>query len=220
MWTVLAPGKAKINMPRGRSSHLYKFIIAAVGVAAALLANIARGPDHRDAFVVKVYDGDTFKIDSGEKIRMIGIDTPEMHESDKLHADARKTGQDVNVIKAQGEAAYEFTNRWIAGQKVHLEFDKDKRDKYGRLLAYVYLPFPRPALSNSPRAGYIVKLDDKKWYFLNATIIQSGYAVPMTIKPNVKHQQEFEILYEQAQKSHLGLWGEQAPVKTKRKKAN
>jgi len=76
----------------------------------------------------------------------------------------------------------------------------------------VYLPFPRPALSNSPRSGYIVKIDDKKWYFINASIIQSGYAVPMTIEPNVKNKEVFQQLYEQAQQYHLGLWDENHKV--------
>ncbi len=207
-------------MPRKKTSHLYKFIFAVLGVAAALLANINYRPEHREALVVKVIDGDTLKLDNGEKVRLIGIDTPEMHESDKLQADARKTGQDAATIKAMGQQAYEYTNRWVAGQKVRLEFDKDKRDKYGRLLAYVYLPFPRPPLSDTPRAGYIVKIDDQRWYFLNATIIQSGYAVPMVFEPNVKNKEIFEQLYEQAKENHLGLWSENKPLQpVKRKKS-
>ena len=56
-----------------------------------------------------------------------------------------------DLIKDMGERAYEYTRSWAAGQKVRLELDVEQRDKYGRLLAYVYLPFPRPPLARLER---------------------------------------------------------------------
>lgn len=80
--------------------------------------------------VLRVVDGDTIVVDfngTKEKVRMIGIDTPE-----SVHPD-----QDKNT--EAGKAAYEYTRDRLEGQQVELEFDMQERDIYGRLLAYVYL---------------------------------------------------------------------------------
>ncbi len=196
---------------------LIKFVFAVLAVVAAVFANIVDKPQHRQALVVKVYDGDTVGLSDGEKVRLIGIDTPEEFESSKLFADAGRTGQDVAVIKAMGKKAHEFTSRWVLGQTVRLEFDREKHDRYGRLLAYVYMPFPHPPLSDLPRAGYIVNIDGKKWYFVNATIVQSGFAKPMPIAPNDKYKEIFQALYDQAKEYHLGLWEQKVSAKTSRK---
>jgi len=200
------------NRPRTPSS--YKVLLAlATAVIAILVSALPR--EIKESVIVKVLDGDTLQTIDGKKIRLIGIDCPEMHESEKLHADVRRTGHDAAMIKAMGEEAQWFTQNWVLGQKVRLEYDKQKKDKYGRTLAYVYLPFPRPALLNSPRAGYIVNIDGKKWYFLNATIVQSGYAVPMNIPPNDKHALVIKALYEQAREMRLGLWADGASMEKK-----
>ncbi len=59
--------------------------------------------DYNDILVTRVIDGDTLKLESGERVRLIGIDTPEMHESDKLYRDSQRTGQDARTIKAMGK---------------------------------------------------------------------------------------------------------------------
>lgn len=199
-----------------RTPSSYKLLLAGATAVLAILVSLVPGQPH-EAIIIKVFDGDTVQIAGGEKVRLIGIDSPELHESEKLYADARRTGRDVAAIKAMGQRSQAFTQSWALGQKVRLEFDRQKKDKYGRLLAYVYLPFPRPPLLNSPRSGYIVNIDGKKWYFLNATIVQSGYAVPMTIPPNDKHAMVISALYEQAREYNLGLWADEKPKKTERK---
>jgi len=75
---------------------------------------------------IRVIDGDTIVLDRNEKIRLIGVDTPETK-------DPRKT------IQYFGEEAYKFTKRLVEGKKVTLEYDQFLTDKYGRTLAYVYL---------------------------------------------------------------------------------
>ena len=137
--------------------------------------------------VDKVYDGDTFHTSSGEKVRMIGIDTPEMHDSQKLTRDVQKTGKDAQTIKQMGRKAKRFVEPLINGQEVRLEFDVQQRDKYGRLLAYVYL---------------------KDGTFLNRYIVDKGYAALLTIPPNVRFAEEFKKAFENARAQHLGLWEE------------
>ena len=137
------------------------------------------------AHVVRVYDGDTIKLSNGEKVRFIGIDAPELHDNPKLLRDAKKSGMDIETIKRMGARSYEYARGLLADRDVRLEFDTQPRDKYGRLLAYVYV-------------------DDGT--FVNEEIIKNGYAYPMTIRPNTRHATEFRSLFEQAQENKLGLW--------------
>jgi len=80
--------------------------------------------------VIRVVDGDTFVVDfngTEEKVRLIGIDTPE-----SVHPDADRNS-------AAGVTASDYTKSLLTGKSVELEFDVQERDKYGRLLAYAYL---------------------------------------------------------------------------------
>jgi micrococcal nuclease len=146
-----------------------------------------RGYNYDDILVVRAVDGDTLKLENGERVRLIGIDTPEMHESEKLYRDSRKSGQDVKAIQALGRRAYHFTRDLVEGKRVRLEFDVEKQDKYKRLLAYVYL---------------------KDGTFVNAEIVKQGYASLMTYPPNIKYVDTFKELYRQARENSLGLWKE------------
>jgi len=148
---------------------------------------VAFNGSYNNITVVKVVDGDTLKLAGGERVRLIGIDTPEMHESQKLYRDSRKSGMDVKVIQAMGRRAAAFTRGLVEGKTVKLEFDAESRDKYRRLLAYVYL---------------------SDGTFVNAEIIRQGYASPMKYPPNIKHSEEFQRLYREAQDKKIGLWNE------------
>jgi len=141
--------------------------------------------DYSNILVKRTVDGDTLELENGQRVRLIGIDTPEIHESSKLYRDSRKTGQDVSVIQGLGRRAHQFTKNLLEGKRVRLEFDVEKRDKYKRLLAYVYLP------------------DGK---FVNGEIVKQGYASLMTIPPNVKYADLFLKLYQEAREDKRGLW--------------
>lgn len=141
--------------------------------------------DYTNIYVKRVIDGDTIQLENGEKVRLIGIDTPEVHESDKLYRDSQRTKEDVRTIKELGRRAWEFTRKLVEAKRVSLEFDVEKRDKYGRLLAYVYL---------------------KDGTFVNAEIVKQGYASLMTIPPNVKYEDIFLKLYQEARLNRNGLW--------------
>ncbi len=155
------PEKGKFSMPFGKSYN------------------------YADIKVKRVIDGDTIQLENGQRVRLIGIDTPEMHESDKLYRDAQRTRQDISTIQKLGRLAYEFTKDLVEGKRVSLEFDVEKRDRYERLLAYVYL---------------------KDGTFVNAKIVEQGYASLMTIPPNVKYADLFLKLYRQARENRRGLW--------------
>ena len=141
--------------------------------------------NYTDVFVKRVIDGDTLLLETGERVRLIGIDTPEMHDSDKLKRDAKRTQQDATTIQKLGRRAYEFTKGFLEVKRVSLEFDVERYDKYNRLLAYVYL---------------------KDGTFANAEIVKEGYASLMTISPNVKYSDLFLKLYQEARQERRGLW--------------
>lgn len=164
-----------------------KFLFLAIIILSLACTSCAK-TDYAHVLVTKVFDGDTLRLANGEKVRLLGIDTPEMHESDKLYRDARRTGQDIGTIMALGRKSYQFTKQLVEGKKVRLEFNVKQRDKYGRLLAHVFI------------------LNTQ--LFLNAEILKQGYAEPMIIPPNLKYGDYFQGLYYEAKENKRGLWGE------------
>lgn len=137
-------------------------------------------------YVQRVVDGDTLKLSDGRRVRLIGVDTPEVHYSNKLARDAEKSRKDIKVIQSLGRKSSEFTTNLCLGKKVRLEFDVEKRDRYRRLLAYVYL---------------------EDGTFVNARILEDGFGQVMTIPPNVKYSDYFLKLQGEARKNNRGLWG-------------
>ncbi len=135
--------------------------------------------------VERVVDGDTLKLFNSERVRLIGVDTPEVHYSNKLLRDSKASGKDIKTIQSLGLKASDFTKNLCAGKRVRLEYDVEKRDRYGRLLAYVYL-------------------DDGT--FVNAKIVEEGYGRIMTIPPNVKYADYFRGLEREARSDKRGLW--------------
>ena len=139
--------------------------------------------------VLSVVDGDTLKISykgQKESIRLIGIDTPESRVNKKTQKDAKRSGQDIETIIAMGKRATEYVKSMVkAGDLITLEFDVQERDRYKRLLGYVYL-------SNGK--------------MLNEEIVKAGYANVMTIPPNVKYKDIFLKSYKNARKRKVGLW--------------
>jgi micrococcal nuclease len=138
--------------------------------------------------VSRVVDGDTLKLSSGDKVRLIGIDTPELHPSNKLDRDAVRSKKDSAVIMAMGKKASDFMKSLVLGKNVRIEYDVKKRDRYSRILAYLYL-------------------DDGT--FVNAKMIEEGYAQVMTVPPNVKYSDLFIKLERQARQTGKGLWKDQ-----------
>jgi len=152
---------------------------------AKFVMPLGRSYNYADILVTRAVDGDTLFLENGKYVRLIGIDTPEMHVSNKLYRDARKSNQDVTTIQKLGRQAYEITKNLVEGKRVSLEFDAERYDKYHRILAYVYL---------------------KDGTFLNAEIVKQGYASLMTIPPNVKYADLFTKLYKEARENRRGLW--------------
>jgi len=140
-----------------------------------------RGGSHPVVFVA---DGDTIKVAYGggeEWVRFTGIDTPETPPG--------------GVPERCGLEAAEFTEKLVAGKTVRLEFGQERRDKYGRLLAYVYV------------AANENQQEDGEEIFVNMALIEAGMARTLAIPPNLDHAVEFAEAAAVAKKKGIGLWG-------------
>ncbi|TSC86697.1 MAG: micrococcal nuclease [Microgenomates group bacterium Gr01-1014_7] len=145
------------------------------------------GIEGERVLVTKVVDGDTIEVSSigrpasgweGEKtIRFIGIDTPET-------VDPRRP------VGCFGKEASNKTKGLLSGKEVILQKDITDKDKYGRLLRYIYLP-----------------LENGQTLFVNDYLVREGFASVLTYPPDVKYNEEFRGAEKEAKEGKKGLWG-------------
>jgi micrococcal nuclease len=156
------------------------FRTMAVASFALLMCSCARhsatSTDGRAA-VVRVIDGDTIVVHIGgrdENVRILGIDTPETHKPN-------------TPVECFGpEASDRMTALLPRGTTVRLVRDVEARDRYGRLLAYVYR--------------------DSDGLFIDLTMVSEGYAGPLAIPPNLAHRTDLDAAAAAAQAAKRGLW--------------
>ena len=167
--------------------------VVVVCLAGAWLVRATDGPVRRPAVVVTVIDGDTIVVSLGETqetVRLIGIDTPEAHRSEKLERQLAR-GWDEAIVLGLGRQAKTYLGRMLGRRRVGIELDVEQRDRYGRLLAYVWLA------------------DDT---LVNAELLRHGYARRLTIPPNLRYVDRFGELEAEARESGRGLWASWPPV--------
>ena len=121
--------------------------------------------------VKEVTDGDTLLLTNGEYVCLIGLNTPETKHPQK-------------PVERFVKEAYLFTKQMVEGKEVRLEYDQTRKDRHGRILAYVYL------------------LDGT---FFNAEIIKQGYGFAYTKYP-FKYMEEFRQYEREAKEKRRGLW--------------
>jgi micrococcal nuclease len=122
-----------------------------------------------DTTVQRVVDGDTVTLAPGGRARLIGVDTPEFYGRPECF----------------GREASAFATRRLAGRRVTVVVGTEPRDRYGRLLVYLY-------------AG---------GRLFNDELVRKGYATPLTIAPNVERAIELRAASRVAREQDLGLWG-------------
>lgn len=134
-----------------------------------------RGPHSASARVIRAVDGDTLEValdGRHEDVRLIGVDTPETVDPDA-------------AVQCFGPRASRFQHRLVEGRRVRLVFGVERRDAYGRLLAYAYI-------------GH---------RFINAELVRRGLARTLTIPPNDRYAARFRRLELAAARAGRGLWG-------------
>ena len=165
-----------LGPPRLRQLTLALALAAALG-GCADSATDATAPDHRIfARVTRHTDGDTLWLSGIGKVRLIGIDTPEVF------------GQ----AECYGRQASGFVGRLLPiGARVSYSLGVERRDRYGRALAYLYT-------------------DDGR--FVNLLLVKRGYAHPLTIPPNDRFAARFVRAARRARARGSGLWARGACV--------
>jgi micrococcal nuclease len=131
------------------------------------------------AEVQRVVDGDTFLATvrgRRERVRIIGVDTPESVDPNRPD-------------EPFGEEASNFAKHHLTGETVRMAGDAEPRDRYGRMLAYVWLA------------------DGTFW---NALLAAEGYAQQLTIPPNVTYADLFRRLVREARREDRGLWAQES----------
>jgi len=155
-------------------SHLYAEQISVSAERQRFGVKIPPVRIRRENRVKRVIDGDTIELIGGERIRYIGIDTPEIK-----HRDAE--------VRKMAKIAKKINRRLVGRKQVILEYDVEEKDRYGRLLAYVFL---------------------EDGTFVNAKLVRRGYALILTIPPNVKYADLFLKLQKEARKKKRGFWAD------------
>ncbi|MBF0484092.1 MAG: thermonuclease family protein [Candidatus Omnitrophica bacterium] len=197
-------------------SFIKKTVMVVVAVVSAFWAKQnfivqqpAQAPSNEKIYyaVKRVVDGDTIWLENGEKIRLVGMDTPESKDNNKALRDSYRTGTDVATIVNLGKKASRFTMNLVerGGNAVRLEYEVESKDKYGRSLAYLFIKVPGATPQSDPGLYF---MPDSGEIFLNASIVKSGYASPMTIPPNVKYSHLMVELFRDARNNNRGLWAE------------
>jgi micrococcal nuclease len=185
----MAPRSRIARVPAGLLAIALSVVasVAPAG-AAAPCAMPSRPPGLPSVSVVRVVDGDTVVVRAPGsrqlKVRLIGIDTPEVHPGDKLRRDAERSGRDAGAIQAFGARAAAFTRQHLGGRQVQIELDATAADRYGRTLAYVW------------------RGDE----LYNLVIVRDGYAGLLTIPPNVRYADVLAACHRTARASRRGLW--------------
>jgi micrococcal nuclease len=137
------------------------------------------GPPPSHATVARVVDGDTVYVTAGSHtydVRLLGIDTPE-------------TVDPHRPVGCYGPEASAYTKHLLTGARVELVYDRQRHDRYGRWLAYLYL-----------------ERDSRPPLFVNARLVAAGYARTLSIPPNTAHAAELAALEQQAALAGRGLW--------------
>jgi micrococcal nuclease len=134
------------------------------------LSSIAHSKEY---IVTRIIDGDTIQLDTGTIVKYIGTETPELS--------LKEGGSEFFARQAS-----KYNQRLVFMKKVRLEFDKEKKDREGRTLAYVFV----------------------KQVFVNAELIRLGYAKANIVPPNDKYKNMFLDDERKAKQSEKGLWQE------------
>lgn len=170
----------------------YVKIVGILSVAVFLASQYSNTPatfkssteQNKSNFIVsRVIDGDTVELSNGERIRYIGIDTPET-------VDPRKP------IACFGKESSDKNKELVLGRTIYLEKDLENKDKYGRLLRYVWLIDTQATSSVSESVN-----------FVNLELVREGYARVYTFPPNVRYYDQFLKAEKEAREMKRGLWG-------------
>ncbi len=139
--------------------------------------HVSKAPETH--LVTRVVDGDTIEIDNNITIRYIGIDTPETKDPKK-------------VVECFGQEAFKKNVQMVLNKYIRMEKDISEKDRYNRLLRYVWVLDTNNATSSG--------------IFVNELLVREGYAHAVTFPPDIKYQEVFRNAQQKAREENKGLW--------------
>lgn len=186
-------GIAVWAMAHNRRHTLRTRLLAIIALLALLLTlptGTLRGASGLQATVLHWSDGDTVRVrlhtGHTERVRLIGIDAPEASASPRARDQARRLHVPVSEIVRLGLHARAYAERLAPpGTGILLELDLEHRDRYGRLLAYVWIQDTR---------------------MVNEEMLRSGWALLLTVPPNVRYVERLRAAQRDAIEHRRGLW--------------
>jgi len=155
-------------------------------VLLVFLVSCSCPQDFSKITVTEAIDGDTIRLSNGKLLRYIGIDTPEVR--------VKKAGSFIYSPQPFALKAKEFNKKLVEGREIDIEFDIEKTDRYNRLLGYCFVD----------------------GVFVNARLLEEGYAFLYTYPPNVKYVKLFVEAQKKARENKKGLWAGLEPIEAGR----
>lgn len=157
--------------------HIKSLIIIIVALIISYFYPSNLNKSYSKIIVSKVIDGDTIELNTGERLRYIGIDTPEI-----------KYGKEPECFAQQ---AKEFNKKLVEKKEIKIEKDVSEKDKFRRLLRNVF----------------VTDESTKSVIFVNEYLVRQGYAIVSTYPPDVKYIEDLLLAQQEARENNRGLWG-------------
>ncbi|WP_234555272.1 thermonuclease family protein [Thermus caliditerrae] len=169
-------------------------LLSGLAWAALLSLALALTPQGRlqgPVQVVRVVDGDTVELAGLGAVRLIGIDAPESGYN------RRTSGPEEVRLGLEAKA---FLTRLLQGKRIWVELDVQERDRYRRVLAYLYLEDPKGDWTYGGR----------RFRQVNLEVVRAGWAEPYTVPPNVRYTDLYLQAAREARARGMGMWGKGA----------
>lgn len=160
-----------------KGEHIKSLIIIFVALFISYFYPSNLNRPYNKIIVSKVIDGDTIELNTGERLRYIGIDTPEI-----------KFGKEPECFALQ---AKEFNKKLVEKKEIKIEKDVSEKDKFRRLLRNVF----------------VTDESTKSVIFVNEYLVRHGYAIVSTYPPDVKYIENLLLAQQEARENNRGLWG-------------
>lgn len=158
--------------------------------------------------VMRVMDGDTFRLAGGQTLKLAAVNAPEIHNTTQLHQEATRFRKEVWAYRNIGGDAHKVVQRFLAMAENRLRWETGDEtfDDVGNLLGYVFVPVDR--LDEGVKSDGMVFIAGKSGYeiFLNGYLVKMGYAEVTSKRASGTYETMLLKLEQEAKAKKLGIW--------------
>ncbi|GEM_PF-5907167 len=165
-------------------------------------------PETEPVSIERVMDGDTFRLLNGQKLKLAGVKTAELHDTPKLPQEARRFNKEIWAFRSLGGQAENLAQRLVkqANKELFIESSTQAVDEQGNLLAYVHIPVSKLDPGMTPDGEVITEQNGNYQIFLNAYLLKIGLAELVPSLLDQKYKDLFSKLEAEAKQNKKGLW--------------